>query len=392
MDPTANHFGEIIDCRTLRFDASFYKLKKEDALELAVDFYDYIEKQFRQSSVLLWEINNRVLKNSTQILESGTKVLDIFLTGDVYSERVYHKTSLRDYNKKLENSPVFYMGLTLPFVSVDYPEYVETCLAPYDMQPKAFKKALCNLFSEENRINQRQFRGHDLSGMFLCAPNYSIGLAFAGKLRIDLSVACFKEELEEYSANMRKYACYLSEKYTNINITIGIDQSGGDYVRYLGSLKKTGIEERNYAEMNSKAKYLYLCNVGWFNVVSPSIIRALWNNETQAGQYVLEKNSEGDLNFRQEALSNGALCLGFDRSILGMSMDALKGLKRKLYPVLLPAEGLRGLKPICRKNGKFYSYRCNWENVPILDEEILVTEEKVEFQSLNVPDVDYLLT
>ena len=382
MIPTADYFGKIIDCRVLHFSASFYALDEEQALELGETFYTFLNDKYTNTCILLWKMRDRSLKTASSIRATRiatNEIFDITLEGDVKSLRVYNKTSLRKYNHDLGYHPIFHLGLTPAFASIDYPEYARTEIRPFNNDPDGFYKALVELYSLEGRINLSQFTSNDIEARFSATEagdEEGCPGSFCGSIDIKIGCFCLGDELNNTADELKKFGLDLSNRFNNINIAICIDQNENDYKRHFPSIKEGFVERQYYHKIWMRSRYLYLNNVGWVNIASPLV--------GELG--VLQSSVNENKTFKYDMTHSGGHFLYCSKKISEILISDLKQMKRILYPMLLPSNGGRGYLP-----NSSCGYRSCWENVPILDSEIIVTSKSVEFKMLSSPNVKYLL-
>ena len=381
MIATADSFGRIIDCRYLCVRAAFYQLSDKQILKLTEEVYEAIHRLFADRCVLSWQLNNKALNKPETIARfrvSESPYLSCTVLGDVVSTAVYNKTTQKKYENTLEYHPAFSFGTGPSFASYDYPTYCAKELEPHSGDPIQFRAALNKLFSEENRINLRQYRDHDMAGGILAYRDEILGTSnYSGTLDFRISLFSLDNEVDEIAIQLDNLSRSIFEQYRSINITIGIDQTGHDFERYFGRLTKDNIENEYYHALNLRARYLYLNHIGWANYVSPTV--------ASLGIQL------GDINKKtliEPIPGTGGLYIQCGKAVSDVSIAALKRLKVVMYPMLLPSGEDR---PLCFSDNGFFFFRENWENVPILDEEITIEDTKVRISTRNQPDKDYLL-
>ena len=390
MIPTANYFRRLIDCRRLSIAGDFFLMKEDQILQLYKDVYSFINAHFSDQCILSWDAvrNNKSKKiksvDDLQIAVPDRNILvGLDCYGDVRSERVYNKTSLRKY----ENDLIYRSGSSpVPMASVDYPQYAERELDPYRDSPAELRDALIRTFSLEGCINKDINDRHDIAALVCVKPMIYYPDYYTGELNIDVSVLSLDDELNDMAETFRDFGIQLSETYTNINLSVEVFQTyQHEYMSYFGYLiaaysfdkrRESGIsvsaiEEKNNHVMRKNACYMYSNRIGWSNILSPQVRSLL--------PIALPSAPIGS---NVEKLRTGALRVSLDRRISETTLEGLKQIKKYLYPALFP-----GLSIFSKDNvGRWY-----WQNVPVLDDEIKIAGDKVVFTHLGDCNEDYLL-
>lgn len=356
MKSTAEEFGHIIDCRMLTLDGKYFGLTEDQTLGLAEKFYLLADGMFAHSCLLSWRCSNRSIQKSSDI--TGTKIkageiFEISMLGDVKSEVVFNKTSLRAYDRRLKNDTMFYLGLTPPFSSADYPKYAMAELDPYRCSPQQLREALLKLFNIEGRCNMGLYRQHDLEACFNSASTNEN--TFSGEFFLEISCHCLGGELDETAEKLYEFSKSLVSEYANVNMTIGVFQSDRDWERYFGAPTASSGNTMLHEDE-------YVTKVGWANIISPQTACLLDSSEETVFSAPL----------RCERLENGAVCIRSDSAASGTTISDLKRIKMTIYPTLLPS--------IAEFDNDWPYFRSQWENVAVLDNELLTDGDKVIFR------------
>lgn len=370
MYPCADYFGKIIDSRMLVLRGQFFRFEYNQVAALAQQLYDFLNGQYSNFCIMSWHINDRVYNNGKgDIQELYTPAKDTFdMTGDIVGKSVYNKTTQKAYERKIRNDPIYTLGLTPPFASIDYPAYAERELPRYRNDPEILRKTLIRLFSVENSINMQLTGMHDLNFLFFsykCEENPS---TFYGSFYVEISCFGFAGEIDKIAVTFDAFARSIVERFTHVNICIHIEQTADEYSQYFGELKlPTNVTP--YSDLawhlQRNAHYLYAQQVGWSNYLSSDV----------SG---LVRDRQG---YRE--LSCGGLHIGVGKKITETTLQDLKEVKKSLYPALFPGR---------RVSNKNYPYfRSMWQNVPVLDEEIIVEGSNIIFAHQGVADLDFLL-
>lgn len=370
MIPTSDSFGRIIDCRTLVFDGQYFGLTESEVLGLAAELYSFVERSFGEACVLSWRCREKALKGLDGIAKAHIKddeIFDISVLGDVKSDLVYDKKSLRVYDRRLLYDPVYTLGLAPGDASADYPAYSQRELEPCKNDTAMLREAVMRIFSEEGRINKNLFSQHDVEGAFFAYHMEEQAELFSGEFKLHISCFSLGDELDNMAAELYKFGQLVALDFTNVNMVIGIMQTDSDWDRYFGTLNTDEADDETGFMMRCRAEFMYLHKVGWANIISPTVSRLL-PDESKALFNTLE---------------NGAVCARLGCTASETTLKALKRLKTELYPALLPAVSEFDLD---------YPYlRSHWENIAVLDDELHVQNDQIIFTQNGKADTDYLL-
>lgn len=370
MIPTSDSFGRIIDCRTLVFDGQYFGLTESEVLGLAAELYSFVERSFGEACVLSWRCREKALKGLDGIAKAHIKddeIFDISVLGDVKSDLVYDKKSLRVYDRRLLYDPVYTLGLAPGDASADYPAYSQRELEPCKNDTAMLREAVMRIFSEEGRINKNLFSQHDVEGAFFAYHMEEQAELFSGEFKLHISCFSLGDELDNMAAELYKFGQLVALDFTNVNMVIGIMQTDSDWDRYFGTLNTDEADDETGFMMRCRAEFMYLHKVGWANIISPTVSRLL-PDESKALFNTLE---------------NGAVCARLGCTASETTLKALKRLKTELYPALLP--GWAEFELDCLR------IRPYWENVVVLDSELCFENGNMVLAQNGKADGDYLL-
>lgn len=370
MIPTSDSFGRIIDCRTLVFDWQYFGLTESEVLGLAAELYSFVERSFGEACVLSWRCRDKALKGLDGIAKAHIKddeIFDISVLGDVKSDLVYDKKSLRAYDRRLMYDPVFTMVPTPFHASCDYPAYAESELAPHMGSAREYRQALEKLFALEGRIDTGLFRRHDLEAAVFAQADEDHDGRFRGSFYLRISCHSLGEELDDMAQRLLTLGRSVSQRLVNVNMAVGVEQSASGWDLYFAGLNIDPSHDETEQKLRRRAEYLYLNKVGWANIISPAVSRLL----------------PGSAKPPFEALGNGAVCIRLDAGVSETTLSGLKRLKSALYPAMLPSVSEFDLK---------YPYlRSHWENIAVLDDELHVQDDKIIISQNGKADKAYLL-
>ena len=371
--PTANFFGKIIDCRYLVLEGKFFCLREEESRGLIDDFCSFIEAKLGETSIILWKqnertLNDRVKSDSISFPKNGFYTIEFY--GDQESGTVFDNKSLRSYERALNKDPLFSMLSVPSFASVDYSETAKKIID--NSTPTSLRNSLLQLFSIEGKINKNLLQAHDMHGYLIISEMIEKPKLYSGELTIRISTFCADNSIDSLSEILLSFGTMLSLKYTSVNLSINIRQSfnTSDYLRYFGNLIENNIVNQDALVLKERAKYMYLQDVGWANIVSPTVCQLI---------------SEPTNNYcTQEKLMNNALVVRAKDCSSNTSIAVLKEIKKVIYAALFPGESS------FPRNWPYW--RAYWENIPVLDDELDVSNSMVQFKYNGGIDSDYIFS
>lgn len=367
MKSMAEAYGIPIDSRRISLNGTYWGLTEPECIALIREFISFISNTFPSETICLWKLDEKTLKNPVDFQSSSAFRMDrcfLEMMGDFPSSMVFNKTSLRAYERKLGMDMIFHTNRYPAFASIDYPEYRKQHLLPYLNDPTKYKKALSDLFSLENRVNTQQNIVHDIDFCFVNVHSNCVTSEFAGYFDLSLSCYAIENQLDHFGKAFSGLAKYISQKFGNLNITICIEQQRFDYLSYcVGNLTFNNEENmtQNYRTfLENMAKYFYVQNAGWVNILSPKLTEHLLRDHA---------THTGDI--KVEIFENDSSCLSIDKNLSSVCLQDLKHMKQMIYPVLLPGKSVFSIQR---------EFRNYWQNAPMLDSEIQVCESKVYFK------------
>ncbi len=377
MRSTVEAFGQIINCRQLVLQIRFYGLEHSQVDDLARIFYYYVSEQFGPDSVLDWRFQNKVLKDLEISLRNDKNSFGLYsltLQGDFITETVYNKTSLLQYSRRLQNDRIFNCGDVSSFCATDYQAYRRKQLDPFENDPLRFSSALYRLFLLDHSETLRQYREHDLNGYFGVSCYEQNPDFLFGKLYLGIPVFCLGDATNDVALGFAEFAKECADLFKNLNVAVSLSTKpmGNEHEEYYFGLKNE--DEKPFREWQNLAHTLYQFNVGWCNILSPAT-RAL--EEKLRDRF--EPMGEGIIG---SECSNGCLFLQCNKPISACTQMDLVEMKSQIYGTLFPG-----------KMDYLYSFgfRKYWENVPVLQEEIIpLGNNRIRFSHAGKLNVHFL--
>lgn len=350
MNSTASQLGKLIDCRKLIITGGFYALAESARSELVKDFVSGIQ-ELLTNGVVSWSSDRKTVRNAERVHESieTPGPHSILFFGDFESDVVYHKTSLKKYDRTMKNWP--YMDYVRE--AVDYKEYYEANLEYSEDGAAQFKVALLKLFEEEQHQYIAHCCSHDVEGMILSYQVKPLSDLYYGKLYAEIQTFCLGDAVYAWANRFKDLGIMLSEKYHNINLRIEINAYHDVNETYFG---RATVEED--ALKNTLLRSVCLSGIGWCNIVSQKTM-CLGNINQEENNLV--KTTE---------LRNGNMVFQAQTPIDCISSKELKLIKNKLTGAVLPSQSSFHFT---------YPFRRCWEKIAVFEDELTVVGAKVIF-------------
>lgn len=369
MISTAEKENCLIDCSKIIFRASFFQLSRQEVSCLAKEYYQFVHDCL-PSCVLSWKERGKpvVIHEDWWNKKAGSSAIFFGFVGEVKSEKVYNKKTMTSYTKKIwiPNNPYdAHIGVS-PLRSVDYDSYIHQNVECYSDNQEKYKRAISCLFDTEYKKNINLYLDYDASGYFTYISNSSKHNSCVGEFIFEIASYCLCESEDRLVYFMFQFAEYCARKHSSISLSIerNSDSVSTVYLQYFPVKKSVSNAIQNSIFLHY-AKHFYLTNVGWANFVSP-IQREKLDRKSQ----ITKGTSSSQVRINE--LSNGGLCLHINKPIFEATIQDLKEIKREIYSLLFPGESVWG-RP-CR------DIRSRWEIIPILEDELSVTESQIILQ------------
>lgn len=368
-------FGKLVDVRNLYLSMKFWGLSEDQIRELGSDLYNTVNKLLNGKCVLDWRINDKTLKKLEQIEQAA--ICDCFsidLTANVFSKTVYNKVSQKKYGRKLEYDLPY---VTWPYNSNESVDYKQSYSNLFNGEPSgaySIKESLVKLYSLENQVYKHFIYQHDIICYLMCDD--SNNGKYEGTVVFWSSVYCLDKDLNSVADVLYQFCVRISRRFNSVSAFINFASLQTDFCGCCNELNlpdyfKNGIVSDEAQLFEHVAEKAYIKGLGWANVISPMHAALLGDN--------IEK--EGTENVEVKVLENRAVSVKIKDGIDRLQLSDLKTVKRIMYPCLYPGHTEFPLN---------YKFRSMWEYVPVLDDEITVTDNSVIFRINREPDLVYL--
>lgn len=379
LESLAMHSAEIVDCRMLQLEIEFYQLDVVQLKRFSASLLNKIHEWFKSNCYIEWNNNNhkvgfdKLLKQS----DSSTGYIIWDFSGDVISPVVYNRSTYRKYDIWLEDQLNF--AKVNSHIPIDYFDIFDSCI-PQSKDPALIKKGLLELYNKKGLFKKAYWRDHDLGGWMFSVPYRNHKELYHGTANVSIALACLGDSCVAWAEKFSDFLVELSCEVKNISgrvmsSPIGCPAAAGSgHMVYFASDVSSFTCPLGIMESEWRDAY-YLRGAEWFNLLSP----------IQTERLQLPTPAKHDTNspvFKR--LSNNAIIIKSCKDILHTDIPELAQVKDYLRSVLYPGSrkfDITFLEP--RKTEGFGGPRTQWEVVPMLPEEIDVTDQYIRFHFLN---------
>ena len=383
---TAEHWGEIIDCRSLVLSVDYYSLSKKDTLKIAEDVIQWLkEKLLERFWVRHYLCEKGVRKEIIlpKIIEQFERQNNVFyrMEAMVLSPVVHDLKTYQSYMRCVSIPYSHGIFGFSPGVSADFADYWNTLFPDGKPEPELLKQNILRIFREEGRKYLGGYYSSDASALVNILPYQQKKDCYYGTVRIKISSFCLNGQQNEMAEALAEFAVFLSKNYHNLNAhvllcpdTAGITPyktlfGGGDYTD--GSHEDANCTRREWYPT------YYLSGAEWFNIVSPL-----------AQQHIpcsAEDSGARGINVKNAA--EGPLIVKSSKTILDFGISDALEMKKWLYPALYPGMSSVLLRMLFRDSKADIHYpRNDWRIVPVFEDEINVMNEYLVFSSRRTGD------
>ena len=353
--------GEHIDIRSIYLDGCYFSVDVEQADQLAVFFYTAVHDMLKDICVVDWRFENRRLVNIETSLKNDKAPNGHYTFGTdafVRTARMKNVTALRKYQKYRSTCISRPKRNVACSSNCKSPErYMETILASSTDMEEA-KGKIVTLFNIDNVPYDSEFYHDDFLVHYSCMPmEETNGILFCGHVHLEVSAHAVEDNIDNWAEQLKQLALSMKALVGNMNIHIMLNSGREPYSRYYGLYNSILTIRTDQLELYSRM--LYLTEIGWTNLLC-SATRNLG----------IHLSIDSELSIVE--LADGGLLVGGSNPITSTGVDALKKIKKVLYPTILP-------------RSRFHPYqhliiRPQWEVVPVFDDEINISEQDLIFE------------
>lgn len=370
---TAAIYPECIDSRRLFMQADYFLLTKEQADSFVCSFMEWCAGLWQNDFIISWHYYGRKVgfNKLLDAIREDESCVSSFV-GAVASDQIHNQRAVDRFVRQIER----YENEVYPSdASADYMNFFLAQKAQLESGHISWTEFISSFFREQGRTCLSPAPFPELEGYVVGRPYLNNSALFHGSVSVMVSLYSAGENAVKIADEMTCFLIEQGEIYQNINGHIGVtplDSSAhmcyfGHDVYMDGTHKRAGVEPQEWYP------YYYLRAAEWFNIISPlakNNIPGLAHENTQYPSLKLQ------------TLKNGAVVVRVDALPDQVDVSDLLPVKRLLYDGLYP--GMRELsKEVCLDPeyiAPVAKVRMQWECIPILDDEIVVTSNSIVFR------------
>lgn len=380
-----HNFGEdFVDCRRLQIECEFFKISQKQLKDIAAFYIDSVNDWLEDAFILDWHHHDwpkkgRRVSASTLHLknEKANGPLSFSFFGNV-NNSPYNSLKQMDAYAKRGFHQMNFSGWDI-HVSVDYWDVYHQLFSQVS-DPEEIRQNLLTLFRMENRYYKQRWMGTDVLGHFNSFPYWNKEELFRGGFEFRIALPCLCENATHFSnlavEFLKHIASVAPDVSGRITVSPNIPPSScsshmeyfGGYARYCPLGRESDLREKEWTD------FYFLKGVEWCNLLTPlqtSLVKDRPHNELAVTN-----------------LPNGGSIVSVNKTILQTQVSDLCRVKQYLYPILypggieIPLDALRNPQ----KKGYIVKPRYQWENVPVLEEEIKAYPDKIviEYQTSKI--------
>lgn len=371
---------EIVDCRMLQLELEFHLLDQKQLKKLATACANEIQRLTGESFYLNWTFGTRRIRADKLLekIECADNWVDFTFEGDVISDIVYNAKTFKQYDRwLLYDDPRTGYTREKPQDYFDiFREYI-----PGQMSPDTLKARLLQLFNKNGLAKKAFWCGHDISGMLFSVPYWNRKDLYHGKFDFKVAAACLGSNILNISNAARAFLRNIASEVPNVSGRVALSPISSPspcsgHMLYFGGHVPAPDKPPDLID-TEWTKYYYLQGAEWFNLLSPLQANRLPDLLENAAQ------------FREtvcvEPLSGGSIIVRAKNDVLHTDISDLLPIKKLLYDVLYPGKSEIMLEHLYSLPGYGFMAkpRYQWEYVPMLDDEILIQNDRVVFKNLH---------
>ena len=359
---TAAYIEEPIDSRVLSLRANFRALSREQVNEIARLLKRFMDGSFPEL-YLSWDNGGRKWREKAVNMEIESGICGVngaFLSfiGWLRSDIVYNAISFKKaWNAMVCPSvPQMYDNC-----AADYPDYYENNIRSVVEDPEQLKSALLDLFAVPAHESVKRMHGADLKGG-VTARKAADG-SFFGEMELAISLFCVNSKVDMIADKLNLLAGQLCNELVNINAHVGISVpcigSQSPYMKYFGCGGGTPDYKNGF----------FMCSLSWANIVSRMTVNDF------------DLTLSPDTGIDVSVLPSGAVMVRSRKKVMEANVTELCQMKRKFYAALYPGKSFLPYGILKRGMWSQISRpRCDWELVPVFEDEIVTHKEGIEFR------------
>ncbi len=360
----------------------FFMLNRQQVEELAMYFLEWYSEVLNSLCVECWYFEDHRVKREAipQKIKSETS-FHFGCESYISSEKIYDLKSYRRVIRELLKEDVY--SNEISDVSYDYLAFYDEHFRNAPKNADDWKKEILAFFQEKGRKYICAEPGSDLYCSVLAVPYRSDPNAYYGGLYFDVLAFCIEEDMQIFTNSMQSFLKQLSARFQNINARLGLSpfrppESSAYMLYFDGQFSPDNSHISNNVLPSEWYKSYYLTAVEWFNVVSPLTQKHIPKIREESATYP---------SLAVEEIESGGIIVQVKKHINELEVQDLLPVKMLLYNALYPAKRSISKEYILSRKvtGIMIKPRSRWELIPLMEDEIIVTDEEITFKHRNVP-------
>jgi len=364
--------NEIVDCRKLQIEFEFSRVTQQQLKELAYYCISEIKKLLDNSFFVDWIWKNRRIQEGKlfKSLEDVQERCDFTFRGNVLTSKINNSKALDRYNQEL-----FHKLNLEPFasgISVDYWDVYHSLFGNI-FDPEKIRQNLLRLFWSENYFFKQKWFGEDITGRLFTCPYFNKRDLYFGRFNFRIALPCLGSSVELFSKQAVRFLEQATALVSDISGRVALSptsppSSCSGYMNYFGGPNQHNLIGREWFMREGEwQQCCFYKGVDWYNLLSPMQTDCL-----------SQKNAHSDIVVHR-SLSNGGSAVTVAKDILTTRISDLCAVKKILYPVLYPGGIEIPISDLLDEQNTSYvaKPRGQWENVPILEDEVQIRDDKV---------------
>lgn len=370
-----------MDARILQLEFEYFQQSKESSDALLEEFVEWCVHMFSGHFICSWEWKSKSIKDNTiarRVKEENAVFLSI--NGAIASNQIYNRKTLNQYRRKLLDPSTDHSRFKE--VADDYWPFYQTKVEALLEAQLDWKDTISSFFYEPNRIFRSAPQQLDLQGYATRIPYAKYNKLFYGTVNLSISIQSLGSNLQSIAGTFKTYLIEQASKWINLNGRVAITpitypaKSSGHMYYFGNNISMDGTHLSNNFFPSEWYPHYYICGAEWFNIISPLAQQHI--------PTVLQDVQQFDMISIQE-LPGGSIGVQVEKNLACLDVIDLLPVKLLLYNALYPGMSKLSKQVFLNPNSTGYMAkpRKKWECVPILEEEIVITDEEIVFRHKN---------
>ena len=370
---------DSFDMRYLQMELEFFGLTKEQSDTMLESFVFWYNQTFSNFFIINWYAGNRKIKTDKlpNVIYSN-EALELGMEGGLICDKVYNQKTLNQHVRSFHYPSTGNMGSI--GMSLDYMSFYNEKISIIE-DDNCLKKTILSFFSEPNRHGFSTMQRLELDGSITRLP-YRNNDKYYGTMNVSVSVYSLDSDVKSYAEKMVIFLQQQAERWTNINGRVAVAPSlnpskCSGHMYYFGN--NVAMDDShltgNFMPVEWYPHY-YICGAEWFNIISPLAQQHIPKILIEAARFP---------SLTVQALAGGCISVHLKKEPDCIDIADLLPVKLLLYNALYP-----GMSEVPKQvffdpgyTGYIAKPRKQWECVPMLEEEVIITKDSIIFRHRN---------